>query len=117
MERAYERSENELRYLTMKQNPNKEFDHPERSSFSSANANKYANMMGPVIGNIGNLQFVLTAVLGGLLSVAGWQHHSECYGFLSAVHKKLPSLHTVLSDSMPLSWRLQVLNESSTSDR
>ena len=28
-------------------------------------------MMGPVIGNIGNLQFVLTAVLGGLLSVAG----------------------------------------------
>ena len=27
--------------------------------------------MGPVIGNIGNLQFVLTAVLGGLLSVIG----------------------------------------------
>ena len=27
--------------------------------------------MGPVIGNIGNLQFVLTAVLGGILSVAG----------------------------------------------
>ena len=27
--------------------------------------------MGPVIGNIGNLQFVLTAVLGGVLSVAG----------------------------------------------
>lgn len=37
----------------------------------AANANKYANMMGPVIGNIGNLQFVLTAVLGGLLSVTG----------------------------------------------
>ena len=28
-------------------------------------------MMGPVIGNIGNLQFVLTAVLGGVLSVSG----------------------------------------------
>ena len=27
--------------------------------------------MGPVIGNIGNLHFVLTAVLGGILSVAG----------------------------------------------
>ena len=27
--------------------------------------------MGPVIGNIGNLQFVLTAVLGGFLSVMG----------------------------------------------
>ena len=28
-------------------------------------------MMGPIIGNIGNLQFVLTAVLGGFLSVMG----------------------------------------------
>lgn len=28
-------------------------------------------MMGPIIGNIGNLQFVLTAVLGGFLSVIG----------------------------------------------
>ena len=28
-------------------------------------------MMGPVIGNIGNLQFVLTAVLGGFLYVMG----------------------------------------------
>ena len=43
-----------------------------RDRFDSASqANKYANMMGPVIGNIGNLQFVLTAVLGGVLSVAG----------------------------------------------
>ena len=49
-----------------------EFDKLNEALFeSSANANKYANMMGPVIGNIGNLQFVLTAVLGGLLSVAG----------------------------------------------
>ena len=38
---------------------------------SASQANKYGNMMGPVIGNIGNLQFVLTAVLGGILSVAG----------------------------------------------
>ena len=38
---------------------------------SAANANTFANMMGPVIGNIGNLQFVLTAVLGGFLSVQG----------------------------------------------
>ena len=30
-----------------------------------------ANIMGPVIGNIGNMQFVLTAVLGGFLSVMG----------------------------------------------
>lgn len=49
-----------------------EFDKLNEALFqSTANANKYANMMGPVIGNIGNLQFVLTAVLGGFLSVSG----------------------------------------------
>ena len=49
-----------------------EFDKLNEALFESASqANKYANMMGPIIGNIGNLQFVLTAVLGGVLSVAG----------------------------------------------
>ena len=49
-----------------------EFDElNEKLCQSAANANTYANMMGPIIGNIGNLQFVLTAVLGGALSVAG----------------------------------------------
>ncbi len=49
-----------------------EFDQLNENLFeSAAQANKFANMMGPVIGNIGNLQFVLTAVLGGILSVQG----------------------------------------------
>ena len=49
-----------------------EFDQLNEVLFESASqANKYGNMMGQVIGNIGNLQFVLTAVLGGILSVAG----------------------------------------------
>lgn len=49
-----------------------EFDKLNEQLFeSTANANTFANMMGPVIGNIGNLQFVLTAVLGGFLSVQG----------------------------------------------
>ena len=49
-----------------------EFDKVNDSLYDAANnANAYANMMGPIIGNIGNLQFVLTAILGGLLSVAG----------------------------------------------
>ena len=54
------------------QKSKEEFDQLNEALFDSASqANKYANMMGPVIGNIGNLQFVLTAVLGGVLSVAG----------------------------------------------
>lgn len=49
-----------------------EFDKLNEQLFeSAANANTFANMMGPVIGNIGNLQFVLTAVFGGFLSVQG----------------------------------------------
>ena len=49
-----------------------EFDKLNEQLFeSAANANTFANMMGPDIGNIGNLQFVLTAVLGGFLSVRG----------------------------------------------
>ena len=49
-----------------------EFDELNERLFNSAsNANTFANIMGPVIGNIGNLQFVLTAVLGGFLSIYG----------------------------------------------
>ena len=49
-----------------------EFDKLNEALFESASrANTFAYMMGPVIGNIGNLQFVLTAVLGGFLSVIG----------------------------------------------
>lgn len=38
---------------------------------SASNAHTFASIMGPIIGNIGNLQFVLTAVLGGFLSIMG----------------------------------------------
>ena len=38
---------------------------------SAFNANKYANVIMPVITNIGNLQFVLTAITGGILSLCG----------------------------------------------
>ena len=49
-----------------------EFDKLNEGLFeSAAQANTFANMMGPVIGNIGNLQFVLVSVLGGFLSIMG----------------------------------------------
>nr|WP_317282235.1 ABC transporter ATP-binding protein [uncultured Sellimonas sp.] len=49
-----------------------EFDQLNEKLFkSAASANTFANMMGPIIGNIGNMQFVLTAVLGGFLSIYG----------------------------------------------
>ena len=38
---------------------------------SSSKAHTFASIMGPVMGNIGNLQFVLTAILGAILSING----------------------------------------------
>ena len=43
----------------------------ERLYESASSAHTFASMMGPIIGNMGNLQFVLTAIFGGVLSVAG----------------------------------------------
>ena len=50
----------------------KDFNKLNEKLFESASsAHTFANMMGPTVGNIGNIQFVLTAVFGGILSVYG----------------------------------------------
>ena len=38
---------------------------------SSFNANKYANIMMPVMGNLSNLSYILVAILGGYLALSG----------------------------------------------
>lgn len=38
---------------------------------SSSQANKYANIMGPIIANLGNIQYVLTAIVGGFVVING----------------------------------------------
>lgn len=38
---------------------------------SSYNANKFANILGPVSGNIGNLNFVLTVAIGSFIAIKG----------------------------------------------
>ena len=49
-----------------------EFDELNEKLFdSAANAHTFASIMGPVVGNMGNMLFVLTAVLGGFLSIIG----------------------------------------------
>lgn len=39
---------------------------------SGYNANKYANIMGPVSANFGNISYVLAAIFGSLLILSGW---------------------------------------------
>ena len=39
---------------------------------ASYQANKFANILMPVVGNLGNMSYVLVAILGGFLAVKGW---------------------------------------------
>lgn len=49
-----------------------EFDElNEKLYTSSSKAHTFASIMGPIMGNIGNVHFVLTAVLGGILLLSG----------------------------------------------
>ena len=71
--------------------------------------------MGPVIGNIGNLQFVLTAVLGGLLSVTGVGGitlgvMASYLQFTKSFTQPFMQWHSSLTQSL---WLWLVQNESS----
>lgn len=49
-----------------------EFDKVNEQLFDSAyNANKYANILMPVMGNLGNVSYVLTALLGAVVAING----------------------------------------------
>ena len=51
---------------------NEEFDKINEELFNdSRRANAYANTLGPIIMNIGNIMYVLTAIIGGLLVLSG----------------------------------------------
>ena len=50
----------------------KKFDILNEKLFeSSNNANKYGNILGPIIGNLGNINFVLTASIGAFIALSG----------------------------------------------
>ena len=49
-----------------------EFDQLNDALYIQANeANKLGNIMGPIMGNLGNLQYILLAVIGGALAIGG----------------------------------------------
>ena len=50
-----------------------EFKKRNNELFENANrANRYANVMGPINAQLGNLSYVLCAMIGGLLALNGW---------------------------------------------
>ncbi len=49
-----------------------DFDKINDQLFSDArNANRYANMLMPILGNIGNVMYVIVALVGGILMISG----------------------------------------------
>ncbi len=49
-----------------------DFDKINDQLFSDArNANRYANMLMPILGNIGNVMYVVVALVGGILMISG----------------------------------------------
>ena len=49
-----------------------DFDRINEALFSDANAaNRYANILGPILNNIGNVLYVIVAITGGILLISG----------------------------------------------
>ncbi|MFD1465268.1 ABC transporter ATP-binding protein [Lapidilactobacillus mulanensis] len=51
----------------------KEFDeYNDVYQYDSAKANAYATMLFPIMGNVGNVLYVLIAIFGGIVAINGW---------------------------------------------
>lgn len=61
-----------IKVFTHEQETKDGFDRVNEQLFDSAyQANKFANILMPVMGNLGNISYVLTALLGGLVAING----------------------------------------------
>ena len=77
---------------------------------SSYQANRYANVLMPILGNLGNVSFVLTALIGGLfalngvggLTIGGLMAFSAIEPFLHRSH--CPGLSTIELCPHGLGW-------------
>lgn len=61
-----------IKVFTHEEETKQGFDKVNEDLFESAyKANKYANILMPVMGNLGNISYVLTALFGGLIAING----------------------------------------------
>lgn len=61
-----------IKVFTHEEETKQGFDEVNDALFESAyNANKYANVLMPVMGNLGNVSYVLTALIGGVIAING----------------------------------------------
>lgn len=62
-----------VKVFTHEEAVKREFDEINDALFDSAyQANQFANILMPVLGNLGNVSYVLTAIVGGILAINGF---------------------------------------------
>ncbi len=62
-----------IKVFCHEQKAKQEFDAMnEELCFNATEANKFANILGPVMGNMGHIQYVLIAAVGALLAITGF---------------------------------------------
>lgn len=61
-----------VKVFTHEEAVKQEFEQVNNALFESAyRANQYANILMPVLGNLGNISYVFTAIIGGVLAISG----------------------------------------------
>ncbi len=93
-----------VKVFTYEKESEKSFDKLNEELFDNANkANRFANILMPIMGNISYIQYVIVAIVGGMLAISGWG------GFLTlgAIATFLQLSRTI---NMPINQMAQQLN-------
>lgn len=62
-----------VKVFTYEKEAEKSFDKLNEELFDNANrANRFANILMPIMGNISYIQYVFVAIAGGMLAISGW---------------------------------------------
>ncbi|MDY0289773.1 MAG: ABC transporter ATP-binding protein [Sphaerochaeta sp.] len=62
-----------VKVFTYEDESKKSFDKLNDELFNNANkANRFANILMPIMGNISYIQYVIVAIAGGMLAISGW---------------------------------------------
>ncbi len=62
-----------IKVFTHEEEAKQDFDKVNEELFESANlANRYANILMPILGNLGYVSYVLVAMIGGMIALNGW---------------------------------------------
>lgn len=89
-----------------------EFDHRNDDLCENAtNANRFANVMGPVSNNMGHIQYVILAIIGGAMAIVGVTNLSLTGGFGTLTLGAITAFLTLSRNFMrPISQVMQQVN-------